>query len=142
MLLGVQQTEQSARRGEHELHHRIGLRQIVWALRLPAPASQQPDDPARQEQEPSKNLGEIFLDMGVLTRQDVESHVAAKAEVHGIIRDFAREGRAAIVISSEVEGLLAVCDRVIVMSKGQVTATLVAEEVSKDAIVRQVTNVE
>ena len=68
--------------------------------------------------------------------------VAAKAEVHSIIRDFAREGRGAIVISSEVEDLLAVCDRVLVMAKGQVTATLTAEEVSKDAIVRQVTNVE
>jgi ribose transport system ATP-binding protein len=68
--------------------------------------------------------------------------VAAKAEVHAIIRDFAREGRGAIVISSEVEDLLAVCDRVLVMSKGQVTASLAAEEVSKDAIVRQVTNVE
>ncbi len=48
--------------------------------------------------------------------------VAAKAEVHGIIRDFAREGRGAIVISSEVEDLLATCDRVLIMSKGRITA--------------------
>lgn len=68
--------------------------------------------------------------------------VAAKAEVHAIIRDFAREGRGAIVISSEVEDLLAVCDRVLVMAKGRLTASLAAEEVSKDVIVRQVTNVD
>lgn len=68
--------------------------------------------------------------------------VGAKAEVHGIIRDFARDGRGAIVISSEVEDLLAVCDRVLVMAKGNITASLAAEQISKDAIVRQVTNVE
>ena len=68
--------------------------------------------------------------------------VAAKAEVHSIIRDFAREGRGAIVISSEVEDLLAACDRVLIMSKGRITARLAPEEVTKDAIVRQVTNVE
>ena len=68
--------------------------------------------------------------------------VAAKAEVHSIIRDFAREGRGAIVISSEVEDLLAACDRVLIMSKGLITAQLAPEDVTKDAIVRQVTNVE
>ena len=68
--------------------------------------------------------------------------VAAKAEVHSIIRDFAREGRGAIVISSEVEDLLAACDRVLIMSKGRITGSLAPEEVTKDAIVRQVTNVE
>jgi ribose transport system ATP-binding protein len=68
--------------------------------------------------------------------------VAAKGEVHGIIRDFARQGRGAIVISSEVEDLLAVCDRVLVMSRGVITASLSSQEISKDALVRQVTNVQ
>ena len=68
--------------------------------------------------------------------------VASKAEVHSIIRDFARDGRGAVVISSEVEDLLACCDRVLIMSKGRITGGLAPEAVTKDAIVRQVTNVE
>jgi ribose transport system ATP-binding protein len=68
--------------------------------------------------------------------------VAAKGEVHDIIRDFAREGRGAIVISSEVEDLLAVCDRVLVMSKGNITSSLSSDELTKDALMRQVTNVQ
>ncbi|NMD37829.1 MAG: sugar ABC transporter ATP-binding protein, partial [Christensenellaceae bacterium] len=44
--------------------------------------------------------------------------VAAKAEIHNLIREFARgPGHAAVVISSEVNELLAVSDRVVVMSK-------------------------
>ncbi len=68
--------------------------------------------------------------------------VGAKGEVHTIIREFAREGRGAIVISSEVEDLLAVCDRVLVMARGNITASLDSDEISKDALVRQVTNVQ
>ena len=45
--------------------------------------------------------------------------VAAKAEIHQLIRNFAaQEGKAAIVISSEVNELVSVSDRIIVMSKG------------------------
>jgi ribose transport system ATP-binding protein len=68
--------------------------------------------------------------------------VAAKSEVHGIIRAFARDGRGAIVISSEVEDLIAVCDRVLVMSRGHVVRMLSADEISKDTIMREVTNVQ
>ena len=46
--------------------------------------------------------------------------VAAKAEIHQLIRNFAaQEGKAAIVISSEVNELVSVSDRIIVMSKGR-----------------------
>lgn len=68
--------------------------------------------------------------------------VGTKSEVHAIIREFARDGRGAIVISSEVEDLLAVCDRVLVMSKGRVVKTLPAQEISKDTILRYVTQVQ
>lgn len=50
--------------------------------------------------------------------------VAAKAEVYEIIRDFAKDGRAAIVISSEANELLSICDRIIVMSKGKIVQEL------------------
>ena len=66
--------------------------------------------------------------------------VAAKAEIHQLIRDFAKEkGKAAIVISSEVNELVAVSDRVIIMSKGCITGELEAEELQENQVLKFIT---
>lgn len=66
--------------------------------------------------------------------------VAAKAEIHQLIRDFAaQEGKAAIVISSEVNELVSVSDRVIVMSKGHITGELEAEEIEQNHVLKCIT---
>jgi len=66
--------------------------------------------------------------------------VAAKAEIHQLIRDFAgKEGKAAIVISSEVNELVAVSDRVIVMSKGHITGELEGDEIVQSNVLKYVT---
>lgn len=46
--------------------------------------------------------------------------VGAKVEVHALVRDFAANGGAAILIASEIEELLELSHRVLVMKKGQV----------------------
>lgn len=62
--------------------------------------------------------------------------VAAKAEIHQLIRSFAKEeGHAAIVISSEVNELVSVSDRLMIMSKGQVTGILDDEFDSKSVLI-------
>ncbi len=50
--------------------------------------------------------------------------VGAKAEVHGIIGEFVRKGRTVILVSSEISELLALCDRILVMREGEITAEL------------------
>jgi ribose transport system ATP-binding protein len=65
--------------------------------------------------------------------------VVAKAEVLSIIRHFASEGRGAIVISSEVDDLLDICDRILVMSKGQVVQVLERDEITKELVLEYVT---
>lgn len=65
--------------------------------------------------------------------------VAAKAEIYELIRNFACEGRAAIVISSEVNELVDVCDRVIIMTKGQITCELQSNEITQDNILQRIT---
>ena len=62
--------------------------------------------------------------------------MASKAEIHGLIRQFATEGRAAVVISSEVEELATVCDRVIVFSRGELIGELVGEDVNKERLLQ------
>lgn len=66
--------------------------------------------------------------------------VAAKAEIHQLIRDFAQEeGKAAIVISSEVNELVSVSDRVIIMAKGHITGELAAEELEENNVLKYIT---
>jgi ribose transport system ATP-binding protein len=46
--------------------------------------------------------------------------VGAKAQIHEIIRQLAAEGMAVLLISSEIEEVLGLCHRVLVMRRGQV----------------------
>ncbi len=48
--------------------------------------------------------------------------IGAKAEIYKIIAQLAEQGRAIIMISSELEEILGLCDRVIVLSHGKITA--------------------
>jgi len=48
--------------------------------------------------------------------------VGAKYEIYKLMNDLARQGVALIVISSEVEELTGMCDRIVVMSKGETKA--------------------
>lgn len=48
--------------------------------------------------------------------------IGAKAEIYKIIADLAGQGRVIIMISSELEEILGLCDRVIVLYHGKITA--------------------
>ncbi len=60
--------------------------------------------------------------------------VGARAEIHAIIRELAAAGMGVIVISSDNEELPRVCDRVLVMSYGNVVGSLSGGEITKEAI--------
>lgn len=46
--------------------------------------------------------------------------VGAKREIHLVLRDLAREGRAVVVVSSDLPELLGICHRVLVVSRGRI----------------------
>jgi len=50
--------------------------------------------------------------------------VGAKAEIHRHLRRLAAEGRALLVVSSEMPELLALCDRIYVMREGRIAGEL------------------
>ena len=52
--------------------------------------------------------------------------IGAKAEIHEIIRDFARDGRSVVVVSSEEDELLEVSDRVVIFRHGHCDGRAVA----------------
>ncbi len=55
--------------------------------------------------------------------------VGAKSEIYRLISDFVKAGMPCIVISSEIPEIQALCDRVVVMSEGRVTAVLNREQI-------------
>jgi len=62
--------------------------------------------------------------------------VGAKAEVHQLLREMARQGAAIIAISSDLPEVLAVSDRILVMREGRITGELERREASEEAIMR------
>lgn len=62
--------------------------------------------------------------------------IGAKAEFHARIRALAREGRAILLISSELPELLALSDRLLVMREGVLTAELDPRAVTQEEILR------
>lgn len=65
--------------------------------------------------------------------------VGAKAEIHRLIVEMAKNGVAVIVVSSELPEILGMVDRVVVMCEGHASGELSREEMSQEAIMRLAT---
>jgi ribose transport system ATP-binding protein len=65
--------------------------------------------------------------------------VGAKAEIYGLIRRLAANGRAIIMTSSELPELLAVSDRIIVLCEGRLTAEIPRAQANEEAIMQAAT---
>ena len=68
--------------------------------------------------------------------------VGAKAEIYELIRGLAAKGVSVIVISSEMEEVLGISDRIAVMHEGQLTGILNRAEFSEEAVMRLATGTE
>lgn len=60
--------------------------------------------------------------------------LGVKAEFYEMIGQMAADGRAILLISSELPELLALCDRILVMSEGHLTADIHRADASEEAI--------
>jgi putative multiple sugar transport system ATP-binding protein len=60
--------------------------------------------------------------------------VGAKYEIYQIINQLASEGKAVLMISSELAELLGMCDRIYVMNEGRLISEFSREEASQEAI--------
>ena len=56
--------------------------------------------------------------------------IGAKTEIIEIIRNFADEGKGVILVSSELTELLSVCDRIITMFDGKITASILRKNIN------------
>jgi inositol transport system ATP-binding protein len=68
--------------------------------------------------------------------------VGAKYEIYKLMGDLAAEGRALVIVSSEMPELIGMCDRIYVMCKGEIAGELARDEFSQEAIMRLATGLE
>ena len=68
--------------------------------------------------------------------------VGAKAEIYELIRKLAADGVSVIVISSEMEEVLGISDRIAVMHEGRLTGILERSQFSEEAVMRLATGTE
>jgi len=65
--------------------------------------------------------------------------VGAKYEIYGIINEMAAQGKAVIVISSELPELLGLSDRIYTIAEGRLTAELSRADASQEVLMRHMT---
>lgn len=65
--------------------------------------------------------------------------VGTKAEIHKLMRTLAENGIGVIVVSSELPELLSVCDRIMVMNEGKISAEYRSAEATEEKLVKAAT---
>lgn len=60
--------------------------------------------------------------------------IANKAQIYAFIQDLVAKGKACIVISSEMQELIGICDRIVVMREGRVTGEVSGDEMTESNV--------
>ena len=67
--------------------------------------------------------------------------VGAEQEIHDILREMAKEGRAVLVVSSELPEMLALATRILVMRQGKIVGELSRDDADEEKLIRLMTGV-
>ncbi|MDX6516091.1 MAG: ribose transport system ATP-binding protein [Gaiellaceae bacterium] len=62
--------------------------------------------------------------------------IATKAEIYRIISDLARSGLGVLVVSSELDELVGICTRILVMRDGQIVAEVAGKDATEHELLR------
>jgi len=83
----------------------------------------------------------IFTDPDVLILDEPTRgiDVGAKYEIYSIINRLADEGKAVLVISSELPELLGLCDRIYALSNGRITGEVARADATQEGLMRYMT---
>jgi ribose transport system ATP-binding protein len=65
--------------------------------------------------------------------------VGAKAEIYALINQLAQDGAGVLMVSSELPELLAMCDRILVLREGRLTAEIDRKEATQERILEAAT---
>lgn len=67
--------------------------------------------------------------------------IGAKRDIYLLINNLAKEGKAVIVISSEMAEVMGICDRILVMAEGRINGEVRREEFSQEVIMGYASNI-
>jgi ribose transport system ATP-binding protein len=62
--------------------------------------------------------------------------IGAKGEIIKIIEDYAAKGNSVIVVSSEIQELMAMCDRVLVLVDGRLHGEFMRKEILSEEVIQ------
>jgi len=65
--------------------------------------------------------------------------VGAKFEIYKLMSNLAKDGKAVIMVSSEMPELIGMCDRIYVMCKGAITGEIARKDFSQELIMKYAT---
>jgi putative multiple sugar transport system ATP-binding protein len=93
------------------------------------------------------NQQKVVLSKWILTDPDVlildeptrGIDVGAKYEIYTIINRLADEGKAILVISSELPELLGLCDRIYALSRGRITGEVTRAQATQERLMQYMT---
>ncbi len=83
----------------------------------------------------------IFTDPDVLILDEPTRgiDVGAKYEIYTIVNEMAAQGKAVLVISSELPELLGLCDRIYTLSAGRITGEVARADATQELLMRHMT---
>lgn len=82
-------------------------------------------------------IGKVLLgnpDLLILDEPTRGIDIGAKSEIYKLISQLADQGKAIIVVSSELPEIMGLSDRIVVLHEGKVTGELTREEASEEKI--------
>lgn len=79
--------------------------------------------------------GEVFL----IDEPTRGVDVGAKAEIHNLIRELAQEGKAVVVVSSELPELIAVSHRILILRLGKIVGEISADQATEELLMKYMT---
>lgn len=90
------------------------------------------------------NQQKVVFAKGALTKPEIMLldepsrgiDIGAKTEIFQLIYEYAEKGVSLIVVSSELEEIIAIADRILVLSNGMVTAEFTGDDISQDNLVK------
>lgn len=66
--------------------------------------------------------------------------IGSRAEIYEILRDLAKQGKAVIVVSSDLTEILSICQRIIVMHEGKKTGELTGSDRTEEIVMNYAAN--
>ena len=112
---------------------------MMKALAIKAPSKEQLVKNLSGGNQQKVVLGKLLLDEAEVLIMDEPTRgidIGAKAEIYKLICELAEQGKAVIVVSSEMPELLGLCDRIIVLHEGEITGEVRRDSFDQEQLMK------